>query len=453
MSGQMSRQAAGRLRGRETARDLGEFICESPSAFHTVSAIRRRLDTAAFAYLPENTDWTGSIEPGRSYYTVRNNSSIIAWRVGDQLDSYHFQMAAAHGDSPTFKLKHNPEHKDAEGYVHLDVEAYGGTIDYTWFDRPLSIAGRVLVRTGMCVSSRLVALDSDMAIIPSLAYHLDRNVNDGFSPSRVTDVSPIISAGEAEEGGLRERLADVLNVEADQILAHDLYLVNRQKPTIWGKSNELISAPRLDDLMCAFAALRGFLSSRNEHCITVYACFDNEEVGSGTKQGARSTFMSDVLARVNAALGKDDADLLRALAGSMLVSCDNVHAAHPAHPELSDASNHPRLNGGIVVKEAANQRYCTDGFSRAVFCDALDRAGVPHQTFSNRSDMPGGATLGNLLTGQVSVHAVDVGCAQLAMHSAFETAGTYDVDAAARALEAFYSEDIQISGADAALLR
>lgn len=454
MDGQMSRQAAGRLRGRETARELGEFICESPTSYHAVAAIRKRLDNAAFIYLPENTDWTDVIKPGHGYYTVRNNSSVIAWRVGSELDSYHFQIAAAHDDSPTFKLKDHAELQDSNGYLRLDVEAYGGTLDYTWFDRPLTLAGRVLVRTGSCVSSRLVSFDSDSLIIPSLAYHFNRNVNrEGFAPDRVTEVCPLVSAGELAPGSLYVRLADVLNVQPDQILAHDLFLVNRQKPSIWGSSAEFISAARLDDLMCAFAALHGFLSTRNEHCITVYACFDNEEVGSSTKQGARSTFMSDVLTRVNASLGKRDVDLLRAVSGSMLVSCDNVHAVHPAHPELADSANVPRMNGGIVIKEAANQHYSTDAFSRAVFCDVLDRAGVSYQVFANRSDMAGGATLGNLLNQQVSLHTIDVGCAQLAMHSAYETAGAYDVDAAARALEAFYAADIQISGADAALLQ
>ena len=453
MNGRTGGQSAERLKGREAARGFVQFVSESPTAFHAVSAARKRLDAASFTYLPENTDWSDAVKPGRGYYTVRNNSSLVAWKVGSELDSYHFQMAAAHADSPTFKLKDHAEVEDGNGYVHLDVEPYGGPIDYSWFDRPLTIAGRVLVRTGLCVSSRLVALDRDVAIIPSVAIHLNRGANEGFSPNPAVDICPIVAAGDTHAGTFTERLAETLNVEPDQILAHDLYLVNRQKPSIWGSSSEFLSAPRLDDLLSAYVALEGFLSSDNEHCITVFSFFDNEEVGSGTAQGARSTFLSDVLVRVNAALGRSETDLLRALASSMLVSCDCAHAVHPAHPELSDPDNAPHLNGGLVIKESGSQRYYSDAFCRAVFRDVLDSAGLPYQVYANRSDIKGGVTLAGLLTQQVSVHTIDVGCPQLAMHSAYETGGTYDVDLASRALGAYYAADIQISGADAALVQ
>ena len=236
-------------------------------------------------------------------------------------------------------------------------------------------------------------------------------------------------------------------------MSHDLYLVNRQAPCIWGAAGEFISAPRLDDLMCAYASAEAFLRSANDSCVSVYCCFDNEEVGSNTKQGAMSTFLPDTLMRLNGALGGTDEEYRRALAGSLLVSCDNAHAVHPNHPEKSDEGNRAYLNQGIVVKEAANQKYCTDAFSNAVFCAVCNNASVPFQRFSNRSDMAGGSTLGNLSNIQASMHGVDVGCAQLAMHSAYETAGARDVMLATRALRAFYDADIQISGADSATLR
>ena len=434
------------------AHGLARFVEECPSPYHTAAAIRRRLDAAGFTMLPENRPWDGAIKPGGSYYTLRNNSSLIAWRVGGELEDYHFQIAVAHGDSPTYKLKAAPELEGPEGYLRLDVESYGGLIDYTWFDRPLSVAGRVLVRTGRCVTSRLLAPDRDLFIIPSVAIHQNHGVNEGFSPNRAQDLCPLVSAGAAGPGAFTAALADELGVAPDQVLAHDLYLVNRVKPSVWGADGEFISSPKLDDLMCAYTALMAFLVAQNPHCVTVYGCFDSEEVGSGTRQGARSSFMADTLARVNAALGNDGAELLRALARSMLVSCDNAHAVHPAHPELADGPNHPRLNGGIVVKEAANQKYCTDAFGRAVFCGILQQAGIPYQLFANRSDLVGGSTLGNLLLEHTSVHAIDVGCAQLAMHSSYETAGAHDVGLAADALAAFYAADVQISGADAALL-
>ena len=451
-------------RGLAAARGLLGFIRGCPSMFHTASAIRSRLDASGFTYLPEGSAW--GMRPGEGFYTVRNNSSVIAWRAGEGAargvrdgSAYHFQVAAAHGDSPAFKLKASPELDGAQGSLRLDVEAYGGMIDYTWFDRPLSLAGRVLVRgegdpRGR-VESRLVSLDRDVALIPSLAIHMDREVNKGFAPNRAIDLCPLISAGDLSEGAVVAALAEELGVEPGRILAHDLFLVNRQAPCVWGLADEFISSPRLDDLACAYTALEGFLAAGRPAgpTVAVYACFDNEEVGSLTKQGAASTFLRDTLVRINAGLGGGYEGYRRALAGSFMVSCDNAHAVHPNRPEKADAVNRPLLNGGIVVKEAANQRYCTDAFSRAVFLSVCERAGAPVQAFANRSDMAGGSTLGNLSNAQASMHGVDVGLPQLAMHSAYETAGARDVGAAISALTAYCAADIAIDGADAFELR
>ena len=446
----------------ELCGELIDFVNESPSMFHAVAAIRRRLDAAGFAYLPEGAAW--DVVPSGSYYTVRNNSSVIAWRVGANVDAtapegYHFQLAAAHGDSPTFKLKASPELPGPGDALRLDVEAYGGMIDYTWFDRPLSLAGRVLVRgeggNAGRIESRLVSLDRDVALIPSLAIHLDRDVNKGFAPNRAVDLCPLFSSGDLGAGSVLQLIADDLGVTPERILGHDLFLVNRQRPVVWGAAREFVSAPKLDDLMCAFAALKGLLAGApsNDAAVSVYACFDNEEVGSGTKQGAMSTFLRDTLARVNGALGGTDESYRRALAGSMLVSCDNAHAVHPNHPEKMDEANRVYLNRGIVVKEAANQHYCTDAFSRAAFCALCDRAEIPYQGFANRSDMAGGSTLGNLSNVQASMHGVDVGLPQLAMHSAYETAGARDAAIAVKALTTFYATDIRITAADSIELR
>ncbi|WP_234346222.1 M18 family aminopeptidase [Collinsella provencensis] len=463
------------------AEELIAFIQESPSPFHAVAAIRKRLDAAGFAYVPENAAW--NVKPGGRYYTQRNGSSVVAWSVGDQVGRakrglqlarakstgvpYSFKLTASHSDSPTFKLKSACELDNQDGYLRLDTEAYGGMIDYTWFDRPLSLAGRVLVRDGSRIESRLVALNRDVALIPSLAIHMNRSVNDGFSPNRASDLLPIISAGDLSAGSLNVILADALDIDPSQIVSHELVLVNRQNPCVWGATNEFVSSPKLDDLMCAFTSLKAFLAhatapmkpgrafsktNQTSNDIAVYACFDNEEVGSETKQGAASTFLYDVLSRVNASLGYTDEDLRRAFAASMLVSCDNAHAVHPAHPDLADSLNRPRMNGGLVIKEAANQHYCTDALSRAALMSVLDDAGVPYQSFANRSDMAGGSTLGNISNMQVSVHAVDVGCAQLAMHSSYETAGARDVEHAIEAFTAFYNADIRIDGADAIML-
>ena len=436
------------------AEELVSFIEKSPSMFHSASTIRGYLDEAGFTYLPETAAW--EVVPGGRYYTCRNNSSVIAWKVGEKVDdeasSYHFQLAASHSDSPTFKLKTVSELEGPDTYLRLDTEAYGGMIDYTWFDKPLSLAGRVLVRDGARIESRLVSLDRDVAIIPSLAIHMNRAINEKFAPNRASDLCPIISAGDCTVGTVDALVAEHLGVAPEQIVARDLFLVNRQRACVWGAASEFVSSPKLDDLACAFTSLKAFIASDNQRDVSVYCCFDNEEVGSNTKQGAMSTLLADTLARLNAALGKDEEDLHRAIAGSMLVSCDNAHALHPNQPDKYDALNRPRLNGGIVVKEAANQKYCTDAFSRAVFEGVCADAGVPVQVFANRSDMAGGSTLGNLSNTQVSMHAVDVGLPQLAMHSSFETGGTRDVALAIAAIQAFYDADVRIDGADAATI-
>lgn len=433
---------------KDVAAGLVEFVRACPSVFHTVAAIRARLDAAGFAYLPEGGAW--AMEAGGRYYTVRNNSSVVAWKVGTELpeEGYHFQLAAAHGDSPTYKVRAVPVLEGPEGYLRLDVEAYGGMLDHTWLDRPLGLAGRVLVRDGARVESRLVDIADDVCLIPSLAIHLDRT--SGLSPelNRAVDLCPLFSAGELSAGAFDEMVAEAAGCEPADVLARDLFLVAHEEPRVWGRAGEFVSAGHLDDLQCAYVALEAFLTAENPHDVSVYACFDNEEVGSGTKQGALSTLLADTLSRTSAALGRTPEEHLRALAGSMLVSCDNAHAVHPAHPEKYDAANRCRLNGGLVIKEAANQRYCTDAFSRAALVAVLERAGVPYQTFANRSDVPGGSTLGNLSNTQVSVHAVDVGLPQLAMHSVYETAGARDTALGIAALTAFYEADLRIDGAD-----
>ncbi len=433
----------------QAAQDMLRFIEGCPSMFHTTAAIAARLEAVGFTELPEGAAW--EVEPGGSYYVTRNGSSIIAFRVGARAlavrDRFHFQLAASHGDSPTFKIKSAGELAGPAEYRRLNVEAYGGMMDYTWFDRPLGIAGRALVEEDGAVMSHLVHLDRDIAIIPSVAIHLNRDVNGGFAPNRAGDLCPLVSAGVLGEGNLDALVAHAVGAEPEQVLASDLFLVNRQQARVWGAADEFVSSPRIDDLMCAYASLEGFLTAANSACVTVYCCFDNEEVGSNTKQGAMSTFLPDVLVRLMAALDMDEGEYRRALSRSMLVSCDNAHALHPNSPSLHDAQNSCVLNGGPVIKEAANQHYCSDAFSRAVFVALCRRADVPFQTFANRSDMAGGSTLGNLSNMQASMHAVDMGCPQLAMHSSYETAGTRDVDLTIRAMQAFFGTDIRIDGA------
>ncbi len=431
---------------KETAKEVLDFIQKSPSCFHAVHEMGRQLRENGFEELRETDRW--SLKKGGSYFATRNGSSLIAFRIGSELDDYHFQVTSSHCDSPTFKVKEKAELKGKGGYLQLNTEGYGGMICSSWMDRPLSLAGRVLVREGNVISSRLIAFDRDLLIIPSVAIHMNRNINDGFAYNKQVDMLPLFSAGECGENSYRELIAGELGVSADSILGMDMYLYSRTAPSIWGAKEEFISSPKLDDLQCAYTSLKAMIQGKNDRCVTVYACFDNEEVGSGTKQGACSTFLRDVLRRINDGLGFDGEDYRRAVAGSFMVSCDNAHAVHPNHPEKTDTENCTWMNRGIVIKFSANQKYTTDGISCAVFAGICRDAGVPVQYFANRSDSVGGSTLGNLSSQKVSMHTVDIGLPQLSMHSSYETAGIRDSQYMVDALTAFYRTNLHITDSE-----
>ena len=419
-------------------KDLMDFLDSSVTMFHAINECEKVLQRSGFTYLPENEKW--NINKGK-YYTKRNSSSLIAFDIAE--GDYRFQISAAHSDSPTFKLKDRPV-IEANGYLKLNVEGYGGMINATWLDKPLTLAGRVMVNTDKGIETRLLHIDRDLLIIPNVPIHFNREINKGFAFNNQVDMLPIFSAGNLKEADFDNILAKELGIEAEAILAKDLYLVNRQKAAIIGFDNELISSGRLDDLECVYTSLRGFVEAENKNHINVFAVFDNEEVGSVTKQGAMSTFLASTLDRVNTALGKSKEEYYRAIAKSILISCDNAHAVHPNHPELFDVKNRPVLNQGIAIKESANQKYTTDAFSRAILKKILEKKNIPYQTFANRSDIAGGSTLGNLSNTVVSMNAVDIGLPQLAMHSAYETAGAKDVGYAFETLKAFFEANIDI---------
>ena len=419
-------------------KDLMDFLDSSVTMFHAINECEKVLQRSGFIYLPENGKW--NINKGK-YYTKRNSSSLIAFDIAE--GDYHFQISAAHSDSPTFKLKDRPV-IEANGYLKLNVEGYGGMINATWLDKPLTLAGRVMVNRDKGIETRLLHIDRDLLIIPNVPIHFNREINKGFAFNNQVDMLPIFSAGNLKEADFDNILAKELGIEAEAILAKDLYLVNRQKAAIIGFDNELISSGRLDDLECVYTSLRGFVEAENKNHINVFAVFDNEEVGSVTKQGAMSTFLASTLDRVNTALGKSKEEYYRAIAKSILISCDNAHAVHPNHPELFDVKNRPVLNQGIAIKESANQKYTTDAFSRAILKKILEKKNIPYQTFANRSDIAGGSTLGNLSNTVVSMNAVDIGLPQLAMHSAYETAGAKDVGYAFETLKAFFEANIDI---------
>ena len=420
------------------ARRLLDFLHASPTAFHAVETARRTLE--GFEPLRECEPW--QLEPGHRYLVTRNRSSLIAFTMpAESLRS--FRLIAAHSDSPTFRIKENAELVLRDQYVRLNTERYGGQILSTWFDRPLSVAGRLLIRTDAGLSTRLIDLDRDICVIPNLAIHMNRTVNDGVKLNPAVDTLPLWGSS-AAAGTFRKTIAEAAGVKQEDILGSDLYLYNRMPGCIWGVRQEYLSAPRLDDLECVYGGVRALQQAAPAaNHADVLAVFDNEEVGSTTRQGADSGFLQDVLTRIADAAG---ADIHCLLAGSLMLSADNAHAVHPNHPELSDQHNAPLMNGGIVIKHSANQKYTTDGASEAVFRSVCHDAGVPLQTFANRSDLAGGSTLGNLSARHVSVSTLDIGLAQLAMHSSWETAGALDPALLVRGMTAWFDAAITVSG-------
>lgn len=425
---------------QDTTKKLIEFLKKSPTAFHAVAAIKEELDAAGFQELSETESW--QLLPGEKYYVTRNCSSIIGFQIGTHLEDYSFQISASHTDSPGFKIKENAEIRVRDHYLQLNTEGYGGMICSAWFDRPLSVAGRVLVSTEKGLETRLLKIDKDLVMIPNLAIHMNRSVNEGYAYNKQVDLLPLLGGKEALPGDFRKLIAQELSVKEEEIYGSDLYLYNRMEPSVWGMKQEFLSGPQLDDLQCAYGTLQGFLRGKQKETIGVFACLDNEEVGSSTKQGAASTFLCDVLKRINGALGKTKEDYYRALGSSFLVSADNAHAVHPNHPEKTDVSNCVYMNEGIVIKSHGGQKYTSDGVSIGIFKKICEKAQVPVQFFANRSDQTGGSTLGNISSGQVSVNAVDIGLPQLAMHSPYETAGVKDLEYLIRGMEAFYNTKI-----------
>lgn len=413
----------------KTAKKLLKFIQKSPTAFQAVEEMKKRLEKEGYKELKEEEHW--EIIPGGNYYVTRNNSALIAFSIPKK-PVWKFHIMASHSDSPALKIKENPEMEVEKAYIKLNVERYGGMLLAPWFDRPLSVAGRLIVRKDGEIQEKLVAVDKDLLIIPNLAIHMNREVNDGYKYNVQKDMLPLYSSYEGK-GSFMKQVAAEAGVEEKDILGHDLFLYDRTAGTIWGADEEFVSAPRLDDIQCAFASFEGFLRGEHKKSIAVHCVLDNEEVGSSTKQGAASTFLKDTLKRINMGLGRTEEEYLMALADSFMVSADNAHALHPNHTDKTDPVNRPVINGGIVIKYNANQKYCTDGVSAAIFKDICDKAGVPYQTFVNRSDMAGGSTLGNISNTQVPMKTVDIGLAQLAMHSVYETAGVKDTENLAKA--------------------
>ena len=419
----------------ETTEKLLDFIEKSPTAFQAVDEMQKRLTENGFEVLSEKEYW--KLVPGGKYLVTRNNSALIAFCIPEK-ESRVFHIMASHSDSPSFKIKENPEIKVDNSYVKLNVEKYGGMLMAPWFDRPLSVAGRVIIRRNGGLKEKLINIKRDLVMIPNLAIHMNREANNGVAYNPQKDLLPLFAAGNTDRT-LLEIIAEQTGIKKEDIISHDLFLYNRMPGTIWGADKEFVSSARLDDLQCAFASMEGLLRAQNHESIAVHCVMDNEEVGSGTKQGAASTFLKDTLLRINMGLGRTYEEYLMTLAGSFMVSADNAHALHPNYTDKTDPTNHPVLNKGIVIKFNANQKYCTDAVSAAIFKELCTKAGVPYQTFVNCSDIAGGSTLGNISNTQVPMNTVDIGLPQLAMHSPYETAGVKDTEYLVRAAEELFA--------------
>ena len=422
--------------------DLVEFLQESVTPFHAAATAESWLRAAGFTRLEEADYW--NLEPGKGYYTTRNGSSVVAWRVPAHAIG-GWRIVASHSDSPTWKIKTDIVEND--GCRRLSVEGYGGMIMSTWLDRPLTVGGRVIVKTEDGIESRLVCIDRDLLVIPSLAIHFQRDINKGHTFNPQVDMQPLW--GPAGSRTLTDLVAEELGVDTADILDSDLQLVTRQAPTQIGPDGEFFMAPRIDDLECAATTLLGFLDAAAETdsaCAPVWAMLDNEEVGSSSRMGAQSSYLRDVLDRIVDAIPHSGQAMHRAMANSFMLSADNAHATHPNFPQKSDPCAPVRLGGGVVLKYNASQKYTTNAVSGAIFRAICEKADVPVQVFTNRADEAGGSTLGNLQSHTLPIPMADIGLAQLAMHSAVETASVADAEAMTKAVATFYRVHLRALG-------
>ncbi len=420
------------------AEECLQFINKSVSCYHVVENAEKLLKEQGFEELKEQEDFF--VSKGKGYYVKRNDSSVIAFKI-PKGEAKGFHIIASHSDSPTFKIKAEAEQSMEGGYVKLNVEPYGGMIHATWLDRCLSVAGRIAYMEEGTLKTKTVNVDEDLLVIPNVAIHMNREMNKSLTYNPQVDLQPLLCAQKNEDNNvLLKKIAFYAKVKEEDILGKDLFLYVREAGKLAGADRKLMIAPRLDDQECVFASLKGLLVSEPKEHISICAVFDNEEVGSRTRQGASSTFLKDILERMGEALEIPKSNYLKMLSESFMISADNAHGVHPNHPEKADPTNKPYLNQGIVIKYHGGQKYTTDAWSEAVMKSICKEAEVPYQTYCNRSDISGGSTLGNISQEQISVACVDIGLPQLAMHSAVETAGSKDVEYLVEVAKVFFGK-------------
>ena len=415
---------------KELALDLIDFLYTSPTAYHSVKTIKERLDSNGFSEVKESDKW--DLQKDGKYYVIKNDSALIAFTVGNgELEEDGFKLIGAHTDSPGFRIKANPEMVAEGKYLKLNTEVYGGPLLYTWFDRPLGIAGKVSLKgkSPLKPEVKLVNINKPLLIIPSVAIHMNRSVNEGFAVNKQKDTLPLlalINEKFEKNNYLVNAIAKELNVDADSILGFDLGLYEIEKGSLTGINEEFISAGRLDDMWMVYAGIKALIDSKSNKSTKVMVCMDNEEIGSLTPQGANSALLLNILERIALALGKDREELHRALSNSIMISADLAHAVHPNAEEKHDPTNRPVLGNGPVLKTAASGSYSTDSYNAAIFEGLCSSANVPYQKFFNRSDVRGGTTIGPITSSLLTIPVMDMGAPLLSMHSIRELATVID---------------------------
>lgn len=428
---------------KKLALELIDFLYDSPSACHGVKETQKILDKNGFIEIKEADKW--DLKAKGKYYVIKNDSALIAFEVGTgDIEETGFRLIGAHTDVPGFRIKPNPQMISEGKYIKLNTEVYGGPILHTWFDRPLSIAGKVSLKgaSPLKPETRLVNINKPLLIIPSLAIHMNREVNEGFKINRQVDTLPLlglINDKLEKEDYLMNILSEELQVNKEDILNFELGLYEYEKGMLIGMNEELISSGRFDDLWMVYAGIRALVDSRENAATKVMICIDNEEIGSLTAEGADSTLLNNILERITLGLGKDREGYYRALANSIMISADLAHAVHPNLGDKHDPTNRPVLEGGPVLKIAASGSYSTDSFNGAVFAGVCEAAGVPFQKFVNRSDVRGGTTIGPVTAANLTIPVIDMGAPVLGMHSIRELASVKDNYYTVKAFTEFFS--------------
>lgn len=428
---------------KRLAQELIDFLYKSPTAYHAASSVKDMLDNEGFEEIFEKDAW--KFKKGGKYYLVKNNSAVIAFKVGNgEIEKDGFRLIGAHTDAPGFRIKPNAEMKTEDHYIRLNTEVYGGPILYTWFDRPLGIAGRVILKGKSALKPRveLVNINKPVLIIPSLAIHMNRSVNEGYNFNRQKDTLPLVGFVNEElekKGYLMSLLTKELGVSEDEILDFDLYLYEYEKGCVMGINEELISAGKLDDQWMVFAGVKALINSTDIDSTKVMICIDNEEIGSLTAQGAQSKLIRGTLERIAIALGKNSEEFFRAVSNSVMISADLAHAVHPNLPEKHDPTNRPLLGNGPVLKIAASGSYSTEGVAAGIFEAVCKEANVPVQKFVNRSDVKGGTTIGPMSAADLCIPVIDMGAPLIGMHSVRELASVKDNFYTIEAFKKFFS--------------